>query len=419
MTPIAGGGSGIVDNRTKLYRETFEIVWSTVKNKHYDPKLGGLDWDRVREQYASRLNQIKSDGELHAMLQQMLDELKQSHFSIMAPDTVIDDHAKAYEGGGIGADFQIIDSRALVTRLDPDSPAARAGLRTGFVITQIDDTPFVKISSSIRQKLVKRKEPASMIDFVLGEILSARTKGKPGTIVTIKCLDGSNKLRIVKIKREQESGEFSQAFGNFPAMHTVFEARRLADGIGYIHFNIWVMNQMEKLRAAVKEMKDAPGIIFDLRGNTGGLGAMASGLAGVLEQHQVSLGTMQLRAGHQNFVAFPQPNSYTGPIVILTDYGSMSTSEIFAAGMQETGRAIVVGERTAGAALPSYFEKLPTGAIFQYAIGDFKTPKGVLVEGRGVIPDISAKHTRAALLKGRDTMLDASIKEIYKRIAPK
>lgn len=78
------------------------------------------------------------------------------------------------------------------------------------------------------------------------------------------------------------------------------------------------------------------------------------------------------------------------------------------------GRAVIVGERSVGAALPSIFQKLPTGALFQFAIADFKTPKGVLVEGRGVIPDVEVKYDRAALLAGRDAQLDAAVEQIRK-----
>src|SRR6476659_717919 len=135
---------------------------------------------------------------------------------------------------------------------------------------------------------------------------------------------------------------------------------------------------------------------------------MAPGIAGVLGEKATSLGTMTMRAGYTRFFVNPQPNPYLGPVVILTDGGSASTSEIFAGGLQELERAVVVGERTAGAALPSFFQKLPTGALFQYAIGDFKTPKGMLIEGRGVAPDIEVKLTRRALLEGRDPQLDAA-----------
>ena len=142
---------------------------------------------------------------------------------------------------------------------------------------------------------------------------------------------------------------------------------------------------------------------------------MAPGIAGVLTKEQSSLGTMSFRSGYQHFAIFPQPNPFLGPVVILTDGGSASTSEIFAAGMQELGRAVVVGERTPGAALPSVFQKLPTGALFQYAIADFKTPKGTLIEGRGVIPNLEVKFTRRSLLEGHDAQLDAAIEQIKKQ----
>jgi carboxyl-terminal processing protease len=58
---------------------------------------------------------------------------------------------------------------------------------------------------------------------------------------------------------------------------------------------------------------------------------------------------------------------------------------------------------------------LPTGALFQYAIADFKTPKGVLIEGRGVIPDIEVKWNRSSLLNGRDIQLESAIEQILKR----
>ena len=76
---------------------------------------------------------------------------------------------------------------------------------------------------------------------------------------------------------------------------------------------------------------------------------------------------------------------------------------------------MVVGERSLGAALPSYFQKLPTGAIFQYAIADFKTPKGILIEGRGVIPDFEIKWDRKDLLAGRDAQLDKGIEQLLRK----
>jgi carboxyl-terminal processing protease len=124
------------------------------------------------------------------------------------------------------------------------------------------------------------------------------------------------------------------------------------------------------------------------------------------------LGTMKMRSSEVKFAIFPQSNPYTGPVVILLDGLSASTSEVFSSGMQELGRAVIIGERSLGACLPSVFQKLPTGALFQFAIADFKTPKGVLIEGRGVIPDLEIKWNRLSLLAGNDAQLDAAIAQM-------
>lgn len=122
-----------------------------------------------------------------------------------------------------------------------------------------------------------------------------------------------------------------------------------------------------------------------------------------------------MRSDRINFAVFPQSRPYTGPVAVLIDAGSGSATEIFAAGLQDLRRAVIVGERSAGGVLPSDMIKLPTGAIFQYAFADFRTPSGLLIEGRGVAPDFEVKHTRESLLAGRDAPLEAAIAELQKK----
>jgi carboxyl-terminal processing protease len=398
-------------NTLEQYRETFNIVWQTVKEKHFDPSFGGVDWDKVRDQYAPRVATLKSDHELYELLQQMLGELGQSHFNIYPPGSFVEEDERELPTGTIGIDLQILDGLAVMTRVDRGSPGARAGLRPGFVVKQVDETPV----SWIIERFAQSKESPERKLLRMARVIRARIGGAPGTSVRIVYLDGRDQPREVKVEREKFTGELSPRLGNFPPQYMEFESKRLAGGIGYIRFNFFVVPMMEKIRAALRTMSDAPGLIFDLRGNPGGVGGMAPGIAGRLETKQTSLGTMKLRAGYVNVAVFPQADPYTGPVVILIDGGSGSTSEVFAAGMQEIGRAVVVGERSVGAALPSIFSKLPTGALFQYAVGDFQTPKGVLIEGRGVVPDVEVKLSRRALLDGRDPQLEAAIDQIKKR----
>jgi len=395
----------------ELRQETFNIVWRTVKEKHFDPTLGGVDWDKVRAQYEPRSADATNNAEFYDVLRQMLGELHQSHFNIIPPEAIVDDSSSEPKGGAIGIDLRVLDGQATITRVEPGSKAAAAGLRPGFVIKKIDNTTVEQVLGLF----AKSKESPALTALRINRSLLGRINGMPETTVRISYLDEKDQLSEATIARERLKGEMSPKFGNFPPQYTEFETKRLVGGIGYIRFNVFVSMLMDRIRGAIRGMSDAPGIIFDLRGNPGGLGGMAPGIAGVLTKEQSSLGTMSFRSGYQHFAIFPQPNPFLGPVVILTDGGSASTSEIFAAGMQELGRAVVVGERTPGAALPSVFQKLPTGALFQYAIADFKTPKGTLIEGRGVIPNLEVKFTRRSLLEGHDAQLDAAIEQIKKQ----
>ena len=103
-------------------------------------------------------------------------------------------------------------------------------------------------------------------------------------------------------------------------------------------------------------------------------------------------------------------------MVILVDSMSASTSEIFAAGMQEAGRARVIGRRTMGAALPSFIRELPNGDRLQHAIADLTTAKGRRVEGRGVIPNKTVPLRPKKLFQGADPDLDKAMKWLQRQI---
>jgi carboxyl-terminal processing protease len=141
---------------------------------------------------------------------------------------------------------------------------------------------------------------------------------------------------------------------------------------------------------------------------------MAMGLAGwFIEEQGRRLGTMLTRSTPLNFVVNPRLPLFRGPVAILVDGLSASTSEIFAGGMQDLKRARIFGSRTAGAALPSFIERLPNGDGFQCATANYLSQSGKPLEGAGVIPDVMAPPTRALLLAGKDAALEAAIHWIH------
>lgn len=395
-----------------LRQEAFDKVWNTINEKHYDPTFNGVDWKAVREEYLPKARTAKSDEDFHNVLRQMLAELKLSHFNIFPPPPPIGTENDS--NASVGLELKWIGEAPVVFRVEPGSPAAAAGIKQGFVLSRVEGKPVLETLKPLEESLAKRKASAMMRRVFLERTAEALMGGKPDTVAKLEFLNGEDKPVAVELNRVKYTGEMSQPIGNFPKQRVIFESRLLPENIGYIRFSMWVIPQAAKIRAAVREFANADGIIFDLRGNPGGVGGLAGGAAGLLSDRQLSLGSMNSRGGAMQLIGYPQPDPFLKKVVVLTDHGSASTSEMFAAGLQEAGRGVVVGETSAGAILLSVFDPLPTGYVFQYAISDYKSPKNVLIEGRGVKPDREVVLTRESLLAGRDIQLEAAGAEIRK-----
>ena len=173
---------------------------------------------------------------------------------------------------------------------------------------------------------------------------------------------------------------------------------------------------MQEFGDAVQQCAHCDGIVIDLRGNPGGIGAMAMGMAGwLVKQTGERLGVMYMRGATLNFFINPRAEAFEGPVAVLVDGSSASTSEIFAGGLKDLGRARIFGTRTAAAALPSVITRLPNGDGFQYAVANYISQGGKALEGNGVVPDVEVKLTREALLAGHDTVVDAALDWIRKQ----
>ena len=419
--------------------KSFELVWQTVNEENFDPTFGGVNWMAAYSRYSARVARLATDQELYILLQQMLNEIPQSHFAIIPPENIprirvkrreaVKADGKADEGSadalgdeetesdnavatqmlnGIGVDVRLLNGQVIITRVDADSPAARSGLRAGFILKSVDNIPLLSIPPSI-------DIPPELHMRLRQRILVGYLGGEPGTNVSLSYLDGENKEHAVTIKRERLKGTLSQALGNLPPLYTELESKRLEEKVGYIRFTVFTPQLAEKLCATIKSMHDAPGLVIDLRGNPGGVMGVASGVVGLLTNETGLIGTLRMRSGSLQIPTFPQRAAYSGPIVVLIDRLSGSTAEVMAAALQETGRAIVVGERSAGEVLGANIIKLPTGALFEYARAGFKTSHGAILEGKGVKPDVEMKLDRDSLLKGEDNQIQEAVRQIKLR----
>jgi carboxyl-terminal processing protease len=248
--------------------------------------------------------------------------------------------------------------------------------------------------------------------FAVRRLATRRLQGPAGTRVSVSYLDNADRPGRAVLVRDAPTTKPVQ-LGLLPPLYPEVRARQQGDA-GIVSFNVFLLQPvLDDIKRAIDRFRahGARGLVIDLRGNPGGQGAMAIPIASRLVDAPLTLGSIQFRDFAQTLVARPEAGvtPFLGPVAILTDEGTASASEILAAGLQEAKRAIVVGDSSLGAVLPSVIEQLPGGAVMQYVVADFKTPKGVLLEGRGVQPDKRVVETRAGLRSGRDPVLDAAL----------
>lgn len=391
---------------------SFDQVWTTIKDQHFDPTLGGLDWQAVKTELRPKAEAATTMDGARAAMTAMIAKLGQSHFGIIPAssyDAVAIDKGEGKkpdaEPGESGIHLREVGGRALVVRVDQGSAGERAGVKPGWILEGASTT-IDKIKKAYG-------------DTVKGKTMAARTlehtvSGDAGEVLNLKFLDSKDKSIAVPVTLGLPSGT-ATTLGNLPTMFVTFSSRRItgepgARDVGYLTFSTFLdpSRIMPQITKAVTSFNDCAGIIIDLRGNPGGIGAMAMGVAGHFMSEKATLGEMKMRESNLKFIIFPRASVFAGPVAIVIDETSASTSEILAGGLKDLGRARIFGTPSAGQALPSTIAKLPNGDGFQFAFANYISAGGKALEGDGVTPDTIAAPDRALLLSGRDPAIDAA-----------
>ncbi len=395
--------SGELSETARL--DTFETVWKTVNDTFFDQAFNGVNWRAIHDKYLPLAKGDAQSEDFHKLLNRMVQELHLSHFKVVPPTGVRTLSSRASESGNgsIGLSVQYVGNQMLAAAVKKDSPAALAGIRPGFVLRRVNGKTPDELYAEYRKENTgfQLREKLARARSVSGELA-----GKSDTKVDLEFSDANDKSLKLELTRK------AQTVGN----QLEFESKKLNGNIGYIKFNLFFGDLLLKFAAALNELRDTKALIIDLRGNPGGAGDLAPALANLLCKSPGSLGSFKYRYETTQYAyAGLGERAYKGKIVILTDEGTGSTSEVFAGGMQSNKRAVVVGSPSAGAVLPSLVALLPTGGVLQYVVASFQTSDGTTLEGRGIVPDIAAETTRRGLLTGRDEIFETSLKFINEK----
>src|SRR5918998_823736 len=134
----------------------FDEVWEQVSERYFDPSFHGVDWARAREELRPRAAEARGEAELYALLRRMLGRLRDPHTRVYAPGESNDWRVHRYVSVGVAV--RELGGQVVVTDVERDSQARRAGLRAGDAVITLDGQPTARL---IRRRLAEQDAPDS------------------------------------------------------------------------------------------------------------------------------------------------------------------------------------------------------------------------------------------------------------------
>jgi carboxyl-terminal processing protease len=377
----------------------FDEVWETVRDRFYDPRLHGLDWQAMRARYRPRAASARSPEETAIAVNGMLAELGASHTHYYTPDDPayyqladIFSYALHRRGlervfptgevtyPGIGAFTQTDDQgRTFVTGVVEGAPAHQAGLLIGDEILSLDDGPFRPVDS-FRGKV--------------GAAVSFSIRRTPtGAPMAISVAPAEIHPNAMFLRGLQASARVIAAGNN---------AR-----IGYVHVWSYAGGRYQAaLEALIADgpLRDADALIWDLRDGWGGAQPE------YLDLFNPRAPTMQVRdrSGKTGMVDV----KWRKPVAMLINGGTRSGKEVLAYGFKEYRLGELVGVRTEGAVLAATAFLIGDDGLLLLAVEDVLVD-GRRLEGVGVAPTIEVPFD-LRYAAGSDPQLERAI-EILSR----
>ncbi|KRA62410.1 hypothetical protein ASD89_21585 [Caulobacter sp. Root656] len=353
----------------------FDAAWKAVDRNYYDREVRRKEWTAIGASSRPLAAKARDDVDLYMnILWPTLERLGDSHFSAIppsapnalpasAPETAArPEEARPQDKGpparGLGFTYHFARGGIWIVDVAKDSPLDQAGLEPGDAIKEMEIGP-----------------PTAG---------GARFEG------VFKRAGG----QVVKV-----------AYRWLPEAEPATASRRLSSGRQLLRFDTfdlatadWVIDQ---LRSAPPE-----GVLLDLRRNSGGRSLAERRLLGALLGPNLATGISV--SGRRRTERSIGAKVYGGPVAVLVGPNSASAAEASAAALRHYGRAIIIGQRTAGHLLVSREFALPGGGAIQIPVADYFTLSGERLEGRGLVPDREVRQTLAAIRSDRDLVTEAA-----------
>lgn len=295
---------------------------------------------------------------------------------------------------GIGVEIAVKDGEIVVVSPIENSPAMRAGIESGDLITKVDN-------ESIKDK---------NLDEIIKHI-----KGLPGTKVNIT------------IKRDGISEEINYTIERAPVKIDSTEYALIKEyNTGYLRIKTFGSETSQDVKKALEffNRNKTDRLIIDLRYNPGGLLTAAVEISDYfLDKDQTVVSTKgRTDGGRENFFKAAANPLYKGKIIVLVNKGSASASEILSGALRDNNKALLLGEKTFGKGSVQKTYNLDKEVGIAVTIAKYYTPSGAMIHGKGIMPDYEVKvaefpESESEDLKkiSRDKLLNqfVTIKTVY------
>jgi len=284
--------------------------------------------------------------------------------------------------GGLGLSVSIEDGAVKVIAPTEDTPAWRAGIKAGDYITHING------------------------EFVYGLTLDeavTKMRGEPGTPIRLTIVrPGRDKPFDVGMNRER------------------IELRpvkwEIKEGVGYININTFTGNVAEQTKAALVGIDKATGghplgYVVDLRSNPGGLLDQAVDVADdFLESGEIVSQRGRTKDDIERYYARPGDMAHGLPVIVLTDAGTASASEIVAGALQDHRRALIMGETSFGKGSVQTVVQTGPETALRLTTARYYTPSGRSVQAGGIDPDVAVPQLSDPDYKDRKVVREADLR---------
>jgi tricorn protease len=356
-----------------------------MRNRFYDPKMHGVDWDAAKETYQPLLADVADTDELHNVVMQMIGELNASHTGISG-------------GGGPGIPQERAQTRYPGFDLEPDSDAGY--YKVGHVYKKGPaDHDYVKLEKGNYILAVNGKELKTtdnywkVFNLAFGRKFDFTINSKPET-------DGSWTVSIEPLSGTAQSNLDYQRWVD--ARKAMVE--KLSDGrVGYLHIKAMDGPSFAKFQRDLLDNLDKKALIIDERFNGGG--GIDQELLEILNQRK----RYQSWRGRDS-VEVPRPvQAFFGPMAVLQNERSASNAEMFPEGFRTLGLGKVIGVPTYGAVIGTGAYRLLDGSSIRTPGFGVYTASGASLENYGVQPDVWADNTPADFLAGHDRQIEKAV----------